>query len=116
MKNHVQKLKVYYNSLNDNISPRAAKKELEREKIVDNPIEQDNNIPIDIEKVKASTDMSIHSDNNNLYNGIFHFYCNVSDKALCVLYQIQGDKFKVIWLLSRKPADSEICLFDECKV
>ncbi|KAM9954689.1 hypothetical protein ACTFIW_003289 [Dictyostelium discoideum] len=73
------------------------KKEFEGENIVAIPIEQDNTIPIDIEKVKASTDMPIHSDNNNLNNGSFHLYCDVSDKALSgVLYQIQGDKFKVI--------------------
>ncbi|KAM9954271.1 hypothetical protein ACTFIW_003812 [Dictyostelium discoideum] len=42
------------------------KKEFEGENIVAIPIEQDNTIPIDIEKVKASTDMPIHSDNNNL--------------------------------------------------
>ncbi|KAM9975573.1 hypothetical protein ACTFIW_005446 [Dictyostelium discoideum] len=48
-------------------------KEFEGENIVSIPIEQDNTIPIDIEKVKASTDMPIHSDNNNLNNGSFHF-------------------------------------------
>ncbi|EAL60308.1 hypothetical protein DDB_G0294360, partial [Dictyostelium discoideum AX4] len=48
------------------------KKEFEGENIVAIPIEQDNSIPIDIEKVKASTDMPIHSDNNNLNNGSFH--------------------------------------------
>ncbi|KAM9997130.1 hypothetical protein ACTFIZ_007914 [Dictyostelium cf. discoideum] len=74
------------------------KKEFEGENIVAIPIEQDNNTPIDIEKVRASTDMLIQSDNNNLNNGSFHLYCDVSDKALSgVLYQIQGDKFKVIW-------------------
>ncbi|KAM9984048.1 hypothetical protein ACTFIY_000789 [Dictyostelium cf. discoideum] len=69
------------------------KKEFEGENIVAIPIEQDNNTPIDIEKVKASTDMPIHSDNNNLNNG--------------VLYQIQGDKFKVIWFHSRKLTDTQ---------
>ncbi|KAM9974221.1 hypothetical protein ACTFIR_003937 [Dictyostelium discoideum] len=84
------------------------KKKFEGEKIVTIPIEQDNTIPIDIEKVKASTDMPIHSDNNNLNNGSFHFYCDVSDKALSgVLYQIQGDKFKVIWFHSRKLTDTQ---------
>ncbi|KAM9972476.1 hypothetical protein ACTFIW_000469 [Dictyostelium discoideum] len=34
-----------------------------------------------IEKVKASTDMPIHSGKNNLSNGIFHLCCDVSDKA-----------------------------------
>ncbi|KAM9948577.1 hypothetical protein ACTFIT_009775 [Dictyostelium discoideum] len=58
------------------------KKEFEGENIVAIPIEQDNSIPIDIEKVKASTDMPIHSDNNNLNNGSFHLYCDVSYKAL----------------------------------
>ncbi|KAM9986890.1 hypothetical protein ACTFIY_011310 [Dictyostelium cf. discoideum] len=84
------------------------KKEFEGENIVAIPIEQDNNTPIDIEKVKASTDMPIHSDNNNLNNGSFHLYCDVSDKALSgVLYQIQGDKFKVIWFHSRKLTDTQ---------
>ncbi|KAM9969376.1 hypothetical protein ACTFIR_001210 [Dictyostelium discoideum] len=84
------------------------KKEFEGENIVAIPIEQDNTIPIDIEKVKASTDMPIHSDNNNLNNGSFHLYCDVSDKALSgVLYQIQGDKFKVIWFHSRKLTDTQ---------
>ncbi|KAM9975415.1 hypothetical protein ACTFIW_007683 [Dictyostelium discoideum] len=84
------------------------KKEFEGENIVAIPIEQDNTIPIDIEKVKASTDMPIHSDNNNLNNGSFHLYCDVSDKALSgVLYQIQGDKFKVIWSHSRKLTDTQ---------
>ncbi|EAL73790.1 hypothetical protein DDB_G0267306 [Dictyostelium discoideum AX4] len=84
------------------------KKEFEGENIVDIPIEQDNCIPIDIEKVKASTDMPIHSDNNNLNNGSFHLYCDVNDKALSgVLYQIQGDKFKVIWFHSRKLTDTQ---------
>ncbi|KAM9954273.1 hypothetical protein ACTFIW_003814 [Dictyostelium discoideum] len=45
------------------------KKEFEGENIVAIPIEQDNTIPIDIEKVKASTDTPIHLDNNNLNNG-----------------------------------------------
>ncbi|KAM9975425.1 hypothetical protein ACTFIW_013307 [Dictyostelium discoideum] len=77
------------------------KKEFEGENIVAIPIEQDNTIPIDIEKVKASTNMPIHSDNNNLNNGSFQLYCDVSDKALSgVLYQIQDDKFKVIWFHS----------------
>ncbi|KAM9967274.1 hypothetical protein ACTFIR_007514 [Dictyostelium discoideum] len=53
------------------------KKEFESENIVAIPIEQDNTIPIDIEKVKASTYMSIHSDNNNLNNSSFHLYCDV---------------------------------------
>ncbi|KAM9992211.1 hypothetical protein ACTFIY_009654, partial [Dictyostelium cf. discoideum] len=71
------------------------KKEFEGENIVSIPIEQDNNTPIDIDKVKASTDMPIHSDNNNLNNGSFHLYCDVSDKTLSgVLYQILSDKFK----------------------
>ncbi|KAM9967293.1 hypothetical protein ACTFIR_007533 [Dictyostelium discoideum] len=84
------------------------KKEFEGENIVTIPIEQDNTIPIDIEKVKASTDMPIHSDNNNLNNGSFHLYCDVSDKALSgVLYQIQGDKFKVIWFHSIKLTDTQ---------
>ncbi|KAM9981527.1 hypothetical protein ACTFIY_003850 [Dictyostelium cf. discoideum] len=84
------------------------KKEFEGENIVAIPIEQDNNTPIDIEKVKASTDMPIHSNNNNLNNGSFHLYCDVSDKALSgVLYQIQGDKFKVIWFHSRKLTDTQ---------
>ncbi|KAM9970329.1 hypothetical protein ACTFIR_002184 [Dictyostelium discoideum] len=84
------------------------KKEFEGENIVAIPIEQDNTIPIDIEKVKGSTDMPIHSDNNNLNNGSFHLYCDVSDKALSgVLYQIQGDKFKVIWFHSRKLTDTQ---------
>ncbi|KAM9955132.1 hypothetical protein ACTFIW_008796 [Dictyostelium discoideum] len=84
------------------------KKEFERENIVSIPIEQDNTIPIDIEKVITSTDMSIHSDNNNLNNGGFHLYCDVSDNALSsTLYQIQGDKFKVIWFLSRKLTDTQ---------
>ncbi|KAM9954971.1 hypothetical protein ACTFIW_000801 [Dictyostelium discoideum] len=84
------------------------KKEFEGENIVAIPIEQDNTIPIDIEKVKASTDMPIHSDNNNLNNGSFHLYCDVSDKALSgVLYQIQGDNFKVIWFHSRKLTDTQ---------
>ncbi|EAL66749.2 hypothetical protein DDB_G0281535 [Dictyostelium discoideum AX4] len=84
------------------------KKEFEGENIVAIPIEQDNSIPIDIEKVKASTDMPIHSDNNNLNNGSFHLYCDVSDKALSgVLYQIQGNKFKVIWFHSRKLTDTQ---------
>ncbi|KAM9974095.1 hypothetical protein ACTFIR_009437 [Dictyostelium discoideum] len=83
------------------------KKEFEGENIVDIPIERDNTIPIDIEKVKASTDMPIHSD-NNLNNGSFHLYCDVSDKALSgVLYQIQCDKFKVIWFHSRKLTDTQ---------
>ncbi|KAM9978266.1 hypothetical protein ACTFIY_011995 [Dictyostelium cf. discoideum] len=83
------------------------KKEFESENIVAIPIEQDNT-PIDIEKVKASTDMPIHSDNNNLNNGSFHLYCDVSDKALSgVLYQIQGDKFKVIWFHSIKLTDTQ---------
>ncbi|KAM9995171.1 hypothetical protein ACTFIY_001360 [Dictyostelium cf. discoideum] len=83
------------------------KKEFEGENIVAIPIEQDNT-PIDIEKVKASTDMPIHSDNNNLNNGSFHLYYDVSDKALSgVLYQIQGDKFKVIWFHSRKLTDTQ---------
>ncbi|KAM9985629.1 hypothetical protein ACTFIZ_000223 [Dictyostelium cf. discoideum] len=69
---------------------------------------KDNNTPIDIEKVRASTDMLIQSDNNNLNNGSFHLYCDVSDKALSgVLYQIQGDKFKVIWFHSRKLSDTQ---------
>ncbi|KAM9994001.1 hypothetical protein ACTFIZ_011967 [Dictyostelium cf. discoideum] len=84
------------------------KKEFEGENIVAIPIEQDNNTPIDIEKVRASTDMLIQSDNNNLNNGSFHLYCDVSDKALSgVLYQIQGDKFKVIWFHSRKLSDTQ---------
>ncbi|KAM9992176.1 hypothetical protein ACTFIZ_012860 [Dictyostelium cf. discoideum] len=84
------------------------KKEFEGENIVAIPIEQDNNNPIDIEKVRASTDMLIQSDNNNLNNGSFHLYCDVSDKALSgVLYQIQGDKFKVIWFHSRKLSDTQ---------
>ncbi|KAM9974097.1 hypothetical protein ACTFIR_009439 [Dictyostelium discoideum] len=79
------------------------KKEFESENIVAIPIEQDNTIPIDIEKVKASTYMSIHSDNNNLNNSSFHLYCDISDEALSgVLYQIQHDKFKLIWFHSRK--------------
>ncbi|KAM9957574.1 hypothetical protein ACTFIR_011857 [Dictyostelium discoideum] len=49
------------------------KKEFEGENIVAIPIEQDKTILIDIEKVKASTDMPIHSDNNNINNGSFHF-------------------------------------------
>ncbi|KAM9974204.1 hypothetical protein ACTFIR_003920 [Dictyostelium discoideum] len=84
------------------------KKEFVGENIVAIPIEQDNTIPIDIEKVKASTDMPIHSDNNNLNNGSFHLYCDVSDKVLSgVLYQIQGDKFKVIWFHRRKLTDTQ---------
>ncbi|KAM9982198.1 hypothetical protein ACTFIZ_006733 [Dictyostelium cf. discoideum] len=84
------------------------KKEFEGENIVAIPIEQDNNTPIDIEKVRASTDMLIQSDNNNLNNGSFHLYCDFSDKALSgVLYQIQGDKFKVIWFHSRKLSDTQ---------
>ncbi|KAM9997162.1 hypothetical protein ACTFIZ_007972 [Dictyostelium cf. discoideum] len=83
------------------------KKEFEGENIVAIPIEQDNNTPIDIEKVRA-TDMLIQSDNNNLNNGSFHLYCDVSDKALSgVLYQIQADKFKVIWFHSRKLSDTQ---------
>ncbi|KAM9975577.1 hypothetical protein ACTFIW_005450 [Dictyostelium discoideum] len=67
-----------------------------------------NTIPIDIEKVKASTNMTIHSDNNNLNIGTFHLYCDVSDKTLSgVLYQIQGNKFKVIWFHSRKLTDTQ---------
>ncbi|KAM9999473.1 hypothetical protein ACTFIY_000002, partial [Dictyostelium cf. discoideum] len=84
------------------------KKEFGGENIVAIPIEQDNNTPIDIEKVKASTDMPIHSDNNNLNNGSFHLYCDISDKALSgVLYQILGDKFKVICFHSRKLTDTQ---------
>ncbi|KAM9992206.1 hypothetical protein ACTFIZ_012857 [Dictyostelium cf. discoideum] len=84
------------------------KKEFEGENIVAIPIEQYNNTPIDIEKVRASTDMLIQSDNNNLNNGSFHLYCDVSDKALSgVLYQIQCDKFKVIWFHSRKLSDTQ---------
>ncbi|KAM9960512.1 hypothetical protein ACTFIW_009654 [Dictyostelium discoideum] len=84
------------------------KKEFERENIVAIPIEQNNTIPIDIEKVKASTDMPIYSDNNNLNNGSFHLHCDVSDKALSgVLYQIHNDKFKVIWFHSRKLTDTQ---------
>ncbi|KAM9985587.1 hypothetical protein ACTFIZ_000200 [Dictyostelium cf. discoideum] len=68
---------------------------------------KDNNTPIDIEKVRASTDMLIQSD-NNLNNGNFHMYFDVSDKALSgVLYQIQGDKFKVIWFHNRKLSDTQ---------
>ncbi|KAM9998348.1 hypothetical protein ACTFIY_008021 [Dictyostelium cf. discoideum] len=70
------------------------KKEFEGENIVAIPIEKDNT-PIDIEKVKASTDMPIHSDNNNLNYGSFHLYCDVSDK------------FKVIWFHSRKLTDTQ---------
>ncbi|KAM9974312.1 hypothetical protein ACTFIR_012833 [Dictyostelium discoideum] len=52
--------------------------------------------------------MPIHLDNNNLNNGSFHLYCDVSDKALSgVLYQIQGDKFNVIWFHSRKLTDTQ---------
>ncbi|KAM9954868.1 hypothetical protein ACTFIW_000971 [Dictyostelium discoideum] len=72
------------------------KKEFERENIVAIPIEQDNAVPIDIEKVKASTDMPIHLDNNNLNNALSG-----------VLYHIQGDKFKVIWFHSRKLTDTQ---------
>ncbi|KAM9955284.1 hypothetical protein ACTFIW_003736 [Dictyostelium discoideum] len=62
----------------------------------------------DIEKVKASTDMPIYPDNNNLNNGSFHLYCDVSDKVLSgVRYQIQGDKFKVFWFHSRKLTDTQ---------
>ncbi|KAM9974194.1 hypothetical protein ACTFIR_003910 [Dictyostelium discoideum] len=57
------------------------KKEFEGENIVAIPIEQDGTISIGIEKVKASTDMPIHSD-NNLNNGSFHLYCDVSNKAI----------------------------------
>ncbi|KAM9954654.1 hypothetical protein ACTFIW_003254 [Dictyostelium discoideum] len=72
------------------------KKEFEGENIFAIPIEQDNTKPIDTEKVKASTDMPIHSDNNNLNNGSFHLYCEVSDKALSgVLYQIQEFDYKL---------------------
>ncbi|KAM9954245.1 hypothetical protein ACTFIW_003786 [Dictyostelium discoideum] len=84
------------------------KKEFELENIVAIPIEQDNAISIDIENVKASTYIPIHSVNNNLNNASFHLYCDVSDKALSgVLYQIQGDKFKVIWFHSIKLTDTQ---------
>ncbi|KAM9975553.1 hypothetical protein ACTFIW_005426 [Dictyostelium discoideum] len=63
----------------------------------DGPLIEFNNLKKDVNRHDN------HSDNNNLNNGSFHLYYDVSDKALsCVLYQIQGDKFKVIWFLSRK--------------
>ncbi|KAM9975649.1 hypothetical protein ACTFIW_000766 [Dictyostelium discoideum] len=73
------------------------KKEFESENIIAIPIEQDNSIPIDIIKVKAltSTYMPVHSDDNNLNNGSFHLYGDVSDK------------FKVIWFHSRKLTDTQ---------
>ncbi|KAM9955122.1 hypothetical protein ACTFIW_008786 [Dictyostelium discoideum] len=62
------------------------KKGFECENIVDFLIERHYSTPIDIEKVKATTDIPIHSDNYNLNN--------------C-------DKFKVIWFLSRKLTDTQ---------
>ncbi|KAM9975641.1 hypothetical protein ACTFIW_005514 [Dictyostelium discoideum] len=46
--------------------------------------------------------------NHKIEGGSFHLYNYVSDKALSgVLYQIQGDKFKVIWFHSRKLTDTQ---------
>ncbi|KAM9967285.1 hypothetical protein ACTFIR_007525 [Dictyostelium discoideum] len=58
------------------------KKGFECENIVDFLIERHYSTPIDVEKVKATTDIPIHSDNYNLNNCSFHLYCNVRDKEL----------------------------------
>ncbi|KAM9974186.1 hypothetical protein ACTFIR_003902 [Dictyostelium discoideum] len=52
------------------------------ENIVDILIERHYSTPIDVEKVKATTDIPIHSDTYNLNNCSFHLYCNVRDKEL----------------------------------
>ncbi|KAM9972554.1 hypothetical protein ACTFIR_011921 [Dictyostelium discoideum] len=52
------------------------KKGFECENIVDILIERHYSTPIDVEKVKATTDIPIHSDNYNLNNCSFHLYCN----------------------------------------
>ncbi|KAM9954849.1 hypothetical protein ACTFIW_000952 [Dictyostelium discoideum] len=65
------------------------KKGFQCENIVDIPIERHYSTPIDVEKVKATTDIPIHSDNYNLNICSFHLYSNVRDKELSlVLYQI----------------------------
>ncbi|KAM9954701.1 hypothetical protein ACTFIW_003301 [Dictyostelium discoideum] len=112
----------------DGISPRAAKvksiselpeprkskedeaalesKGKDKKTLSDESLKELDNIKKGFERenfVKASTEMSIHSDNNNLNNGSLNMYCDVSDKVLsCSLYQILGDKFKFIWFRSRK--------------
>ncbi|KAM9967300.1 hypothetical protein ACTFIR_007540 [Dictyostelium discoideum] len=58
------------------------KKGFECENIVDILIEGHYSTPIDVEKVKATTDIPIHSDTYNLNNCSFHLYCNVRDKEL----------------------------------
>ncbi|KAM9974210.1 hypothetical protein ACTFIR_003926 [Dictyostelium discoideum] len=58
------------------------KKGFECENIVDILIERHCSTPIDVKKVKATTDIPIHSDNYNLNNCSFHLYCNVRDKEL----------------------------------
>ncbi|KAM9955060.1 hypothetical protein ACTFIW_008724 [Dictyostelium discoideum] len=60
--------------MNHSKNSNNLKKEFERENIVSIPIGHFNSTPIDIENVKASTDIQIHSDNNNLNNGCFQLY------------------------------------------
>ncbi|EGC35166.1 hypothetical protein DICPUDRAFT_15082, partial [Dictyostelium purpureum] len=83
------------------------KNEFNGDNIIALPIEQDNK-PVDIEKLKESSTLLIVSDMNNLNNGSYHLYCDASDRALSgVLYQIQGNSFKPIWFHSRKFSDTQ---------
>jgi len=80
----------------------ALKKEFEDDKIVAIPIEQDNSIVVDIDKLRKSTDLPI-SSKLNLWEGAYHLFCDASNLAISgVLYQVQNSELKPIWFHSRK--------------
>ncbi|KAK5574360.1 hypothetical protein RB653_010668 [Dictyostelium firmibasis] len=84
----------------------ALKEEFKGDNIVAIPIEK-NDDPVDMELLEEPHGLPV-KDPDNIFNGGYHLYCDVSDLALSgVLYQIQESRLRPIWFHSRKLSETQ---------